>query len=122
MSDETEQRLRAAARECARLRAELAAEREQHIEAIRKLTATVATLNADLASEWERVKVAEAGLDAAVCDTLKYRGEVAKLREALEAWQAWWELPWEAKRPDVAQLRYNRARAVLEETKGDGDE
>jgi hypothetical protein len=40
--------------------------------------------------------------------------EAARLRKALLGWQEWWEAPWEAKRPDVAELRYRAAKAALE--------
>ena len=48
------------------------------------------------------------------------REENARLREALNGWQKWWELPWEGKRPDFAELVYRRAAAAIrEEGKGD---
>ena len=40
------------------------------------------------------------------------REENARLREALNGWQKWWELPWEGKRPDFAELVYRRAAAI----------
>lgn len=43
--------------------------------------------------------------------------ELARKDAALRGWNEWWELPWEAKRPDIAQLRYNAARAALGESK-----
>lgn len=42
-----------------------------------------------------------------------------KLREALNGWQEWWELPWQDKRPDIAELIYRRAAAAIRES---GDE
>ena len=41
------------------------------------------------------------------------REENARLREALNGWQKWWELPWEGKRPDFAELVYRRAAAAI---------
>ena len=38
--------------------------------------------------------------------------EASQLREALNGWQKWWELPWEGKRPDFAELVYRRAAAI----------
>jgi predicted RNase H-like nuclease (RuvC/YqgF family) len=45
--------------------------------------------------------------------------ENEKLREALNGWQEWWELPWQDKRPDIAELIYRRAAAAIRES---GDE
>ena len=45
--------------------------------------------------------------------------ENARLREALNGWQKWWELPWEGKRPDFAELVYRRAAAAILEGRKD---
>ena len=46
----------------------------------------------------------------------KLRAENEKLRKALNGWQEWWELPWQDKRPDIAELIYRRAAAAIRES------
>jgi hypothetical protein len=48
------------------------------------------------------------------------REENARLREALEGWQKWWTLPWQDRRPDMADLCWKRSRDAIR--KGGKDE
>jgi hypothetical protein len=41
-------------------------------------------------------------------------GREERLRRALNGWQEWWAAPWEAKRPDIAQRRYEAGCAALQ--------
>lgn len=45
----------------------------------------------------------------------RLRADNEKLRAALNGWQEWWALPWQDKRPDIAELIYRRAAAALKE-------
>ena len=52
-------------------------------------------------------------VQAEAIDAINYLlRENARLRAALNGWQKWWELPWEGKRPDFAELVYRRAAAI----------
>jgi hypothetical protein len=46
------------------------------------------------------------------------REKVAELEAALSGWQKWWELPWQDRRPDIAERCYRAARAALNGEKG----
>jgi hypothetical protein len=56
----------------------------------------------------ERVSALEAERDSLL-------DKSEKTKEAIEKWQEWWELPWEAKRPDIASLIHKRTLAILAE-------
>ena len=43
------------------------------------------------------------------------RAKLEKTKEAIEKWQEWWELPWEAKRPDIASQIHKHTLAILAE-------
>lgn len=49
------------------------------------------------------------------------RAENEKLRAALNGWQKWWELPWEGKRPDFAEIVYRKAAAAIREGERDDE-
>ena len=38
---------------------------------------------------------------------------IAELEAALNGWQKWWELPWQDRRPDIAERCYRAASAAL---------
>ena len=40
---------------------------------------------------------------------------IAELKTALNGWQQWWELPWQDRRPDIAERCYRAASAALKE-------
>ena len=40
---------------------------------------------------------------------------IAELEAALNKWQKWWEMPWQDRRPDMADLCHMKARKVLGE-------
>ena len=43
---------------------------------------------------------------------------IAELRAALNGWQQWWGLPWQDRRPDIAERCYRAASAALNGEKG----
>jgi uncharacterized small protein (DUF1192 family) len=112
---------------------------EEHLQnEVERLTAELAVLRArkpivyapDAMAMSDRVKRLEAelaaargGLDAAVKDTLKYRGQVATLREALADFVSY-GCPacggdCASANPPVALCPMQNARAVLKETGGE---
>jgi hypothetical protein len=38
---------------------------------------------------------------------------IAELEAALNGWQQWWGLPWQDRRPDIAERCYRAASAAL---------
>ena len=45
----------------------------------------------------------------------KNKKRIAELEAALNKWQKWWEMPWQDRRPDMADLCHIKARKVLGE-------
>ena len=41
--------------------------------------------------------------------------EASQLREALNGWQKWWELPWQDRRPDTADVCWKRSHIAIRE-------
>jgi len=47
-------------------------------------------------------------------DALKAQAkEIKELETALNGWQQWWGLPWQDRRPDIAERCYRAASAAL---------
>ena len=48
-------------------------------------------------------------------ENAELRQRIAELEAALNHWQKWWEMPWQDRRPDMADLCHMKARKVLGE-------
>jgi len=53
----------------------------------------------------------------AIAEIKKLRARIAELEVALNGWQQWWGLPWQDRRPDIAERCYRAASAALKEEK-----
>ena len=53
--------------------------------------------------------------DEAADEITRLREENARLREALNGWQKWWALPWQDRRPDMADVCWKKSRIAIRE-------
>ena len=52
-------------------------------------------------------------LEAQAKEIAKKDTRIAELEAALNGWQQWWGLPWQDRRPDIAERCYRAASAAL---------
>ena len=52
-------------------------------------------------------------LEAQAKEIAEKDARIAELRAALNGWQQWWGLPWQDRRPDIAERCYRAASAAL---------
>lgn len=57
-------------------------------------------------------------LEAQAKEIAEKDARIAELRAALNGWQQWWGLPWQGRRPDIAERCYRAASAALKGEKG----
>ena len=50
-------------------------------------------------------------------ENAELRQRITELEAALNKWQKWWEMPWQDRRPDMADLCHMKARKVLDGAK-----